>query len=125
MDNLPAIYNFDTHYRGDAFKSLDFRFSTSGVPINLVGCVATMQIRVSGQNKRAKVIYEFSSEATDLEKKLLLTDDGIITFPLIKEFIIPANQYIYDLEIKDVNDVARTFMAGTFNVEQDITVVEL
>lgn len=120
--NLPTPYDFDTHYRGDGFKPLQFKFTLDGNIVDFTGSEATMQVRIQGSNKRAKIVYEFSSIATDPDKLLTLSAGGILTFPLIKSFDIPANNYIYDLEIKDTNGVFRTFMAGTFNVEQDITV---
>lgn len=122
MDNLPVKYDFMTHYRGDGLQPFQFRFMQDDEPIDLSSSTAIMQMRMPNLNRRGKIIWEFDSQSTDPKKKLTLTSDGLLIFPTFNDWDIPANSYIYDLQITDGNGFVRTFIQGEWKVNQDITV---
>lgn len=122
MTNLPVKYDFMTHYRGDGLRPFQFRFIQDGEPIDLSLSSAIMQMRQPTLNRRGKVMWEFDSASTDPNKKLTLTADGLLIFPEMNDWEIPANSYMYDLQITDGNGFVKTFIQGEWKVNQDITV---
>lgn len=119
--NAPIIYDFDAHYRGDGLNPMRLLFKQDGEAIDFSFSTAVMQLRVPEYAKRGRVVWEFSTSATDPDKLLVLTNDGYVYFPPMNTWNIPSNQYLQDLQITDGNGVAKTFIKGIWSVNQDIT----
>lgn len=122
MVNNPTKYDFIPHYRGDTLPSIHLKFTANGDLVDFTLCSALMQLRAPSFNKRGVIAWEFDSSSTDLEKKLILTSDGLVIIPTIKEWQIPANTYDYDLQITDKNGFVKTFINGVWAVNQDVSI---
>lgn len=118
----PVNYDFSPHYKGDGLNSILLKFELEdGTPIDLSGSTALMQLRTPSFTSRGSIAWEFSTEAIDPNKLLLLGSDGIVTFPEIDVWDLKANEYDYDLQITDTFGFVKTFIKGTWAVNQDIT----
>jgi len=120
--NLPVTYNFEPHYKDDGLAGFILKLTyPSGEVVDLTGCSALMQLRIPEYRKDGKVIWEFSSEAEDPLKLLVLNSSGEIQFPRIESWDIPKDNYQYDLQVTDSLGFVRTFMKGIFPVNQDVS----
>lgn len=119
---LPITYNFEPHYKGDGLAPLRLYFTDGdNEPIDLSFSTALMQLRVPSYSKPGKVVWEFSSEATDADKLLILTYDGYVYFPEMDIWDLISNEYVYDLQITDGNGFVKTFTKGILPVNQDVS----
>lgn len=116
----PGEYNFIDHTAGDTFLGIPFaiydKSSGTNVPVSLIGAVIKMQIKL---NPKDDIVY-----------KELSTDNSLITIVdavggriNIESFNIdfPAGKYFYDIQITFSSGKIRTYIAGTWNILQDIT----
>lgn len=116
--NQPVKYDFLTHYQQDGLRPFTvlMKYAT-GTAIDLSEAIVRMQLRAG---YASKLVYEFASDGEG-DSLLTLTADGIIQFPEIKSWEIPSSTYDYDLEITDGDGFVRTYLRGTWAVNQDIT----
>jgi len=113
------IHNLGIYEKGDTFPTRIFRLNTGSVsapiPIDITGATIRMHWRTS---PKAEV---FNKEIS-IGSGITVLDPSIGRFQ-IDAFIIqlPANTYYYDIEFTSSTGVVRTYMKGTFIVNQDIT----
>jgi hypothetical protein len=116
--NQPVKYDFLTHYRQDGLKPFTVVLKyASGTPINLSEAIVRMQLRAGYAGKLA---YEFASDGEG-DSLLTLAADGVIQFPEILSWNIQPSTYDYDLEVTASDGFVRTYLRGTWAVNQDIT----
>lgn len=112
-----ATYNFPPVRQNDGLNSFSITLTyADGNPVTTSGAVL-MQLR----NTVNKVVYEFSSTATDPQKQITIISPGVFRFPTIPSWKIPAGVYSYDLQIIDISGFVKTYMAGTWTVISDIS----
>lgn len=119
--NEPLPFDFPTHYGDDGLYSwtMELTYEATGDPIDLTDAVVRMQLRTRYTGKLA---WEFSSDGEGNSLiEIIDPANGVIEFPEIKSWDIPASTYDYDLEIKDDTGFYKTYLRGTWAVRQDIT----
>lgn len=108
-------YNIAAHRRGDTWGGLAMTVTVNGSVVDLTGCSIRMQCR----KKYTPIkVYELSTASGDIE----LTDptNGIFTIlPKIVNF--DASAYNYDIQFTFPSGLVRTYVAGTWTINQDIT----
>jgi hypothetical protein len=115
--NYPATYNFPTAYKGDGLIPFTLTLQyDADTPVDLTGSTASMQLR----SFDGSVAWEFSSEGQD-DHQLTIIPNGVIQFPSINSWDIISGKYDYDLQITDASGFVRTYLRGTWLVNQDIT----
>jgi hypothetical protein len=104
-----AIYNFKDHIKGDTWKNPpSFQIIKNGTPINLTG--ATIVFRL--------IDGSLTLTSTD---GITITDPTLGKFAFNKRIInIPARVYFYDIQITLSNGDITTYLAGTWEIKQDI-----
>lgn len=113
----PAIYSFPDSYRCDGLQPFLIKLKyKSGTPVDLAGAEVRMQLR----NSLTVLVWEFSS-LDEGDKKLTVLPDGAIQFPRILSWEIQATKYYYDLQVTGNDGYVRTYLSGTWKVNQDIT----
>jgi hypothetical protein len=116
--NNPVEYNFPDHYLGDGVTDIRITFKyRTGTFLDLVGCKIKMQLREFGK----KLYYEFSTEAENPENKLIIRPNGTVEFPKLNAFGTRQTICEYDLQVTDQIGFVRTFIKGTWKINQDIT----
>ena len=96
--------------RGDTFNEIPMVFKLNGVIYNLTGCEFKMQLR--------------KTAGGDIAKNVTLTITNAVggMFKINKQtFDIEAFDYLYDLQIKYLNNDILTLYSGIFTVTNDIT----
>jgi hypothetical protein len=107
-------YNFPDHYKGDTFEGKVFSILINGTPANLNGASIKMDLRKN------------SKETTPLTLRLV-TGSGITilgngSFQIDPQVIdIPAEEYVYDIQITFLSGDVKTWVGGTWKILQDIT----
>jgi hypothetical protein len=108
-----ATSNIDTKF-GTTYDGAEFVITVNGSPLNLVGALATMQLRYKYDTA---VIKEFSLGSgltlTDPANGKLVFDNQIIT--------IPPGDYKYDILIDLANGTRKIYPSGNFYVRPVIT----
>lgn len=113
----PVTYNFPDSYRRDGLQPFKIKLRyKSGNPVALENAHVRMQLRNSLQN----LAWEFSS-TEEGDRKITILPDGEIQFPRIVSWEIPATKYYYDLQVTDYDGYVRTYMSGSWKINQDIT----
>jgi len=115
--NNPANYDLPDHYAGDGLRSFKISLQyASGNPVNLEGAVVRMQLKTILN----VLSYEFSSEMEG-ENKLTILEGGQVEFPAILTWDITSTKYYYDLRVTDAAGSKKTYLKGTWRVNQSIT----
>ena len=110
-----AIYNFNPHVKGDTFKAITFTVTVNDDPLDLTGASIRMQLRLSPLHP---VAYELSTAGGNIE----ITDALDGKFQIKKHVIdFPAAVYHYDIEITLANGDVKTYVAGKWQITQDVT----
>jgi hypothetical protein len=112
-DLRPAQYNVQI-WRNDSWSQI-FTIIADSVPVNLTGCTITIQVRKTA-----------SASTIDLT---LSTSDSSITIggvsnnqiTLNKKVTIAAGSYLYDMNVSFPSGVVKTYVWGSFFVQEDIT----
>ena len=113
----PAMYNFPNSYKNDGLSAFNLKLKyASGALIDLTGSSVSMQLK----NGVGVAMWEFST-TPGANTLLSILPDGIIQFPAINSWDIPASEYNYDLQVTDNTGFVRTYIKGTWKVVQDIT----
>lgn len=112
-DLRPVQYNVQI-WRNDTWSQV-FRILSNNEPVDLTGCTILIQIR-----KKAN--------ATTSEMSLSTTDNSISIggefnnqITLDKIVNIAAGSYVYDMNITFPNSHVKTYLWGSFYVQEDIT----
>lgn len=111
MSVIPAIYNFQDHYRGSTFTALPIVFN-----FDITGAEIICQMRLQ---PNSPIVHEWKT-GTNITVVNALT--GSIILNKIPEFKPSAGTYSYDLQIKFANTDSETYLKGTQKVIQDVTV---
>lgn len=110
-----AIYNFNSHVKGDTFKAITFTVTVNDDPLDLTGASIRMQLRLSPLHP---VAYELSTAGDQIE----ITDAVNGKFQIKKQIIdFPAAVYYYDIEITLADGDVKTYVAGKWQITQDVT----
>jgi hypothetical protein len=112
-DLRPAQYNVQI-WRNDTWAQV-FAILANNVAVNLTGCTITIQIRKTA-----------TASSIDLT---LSTADSTITIggassnqiTLNKKVTIAAGSYLYDMNVLFPSGEVKTYVWGTFFVQEDIT----
>lgn len=102
--------------RGDTFNGRTITLQNDDLtPVDLTGATAIMQFRAI---TNGNVIFEFK------------TADGSITIPtptsgalmmMPRLMNVPANNYLFDLQIKFQNQSVKTILSNFWNITNDIS----
>lgn len=105
-----------THKRGDTFNEVPFEMLLNGVAIDLTDALIRMQLR-----KECGGIPVLS--LTSVSDNGITITDAVNGKFKINEQIIDINPFLYqyDIEIKFLDGVVKTWVSGTFNIICDIT----
>ena len=112
-DLRPAQYNVQI-WRNDTWSQV-FQIFANTVAVNLTGSTITIQVRKTA-----------SASSIDLT---LSTADSSITIggasfnqiTLNKKVTISAGSYVYDMNVTFPSSIVKTYVWGTFFVQEDIT----
>jgi len=112
-DLRPAQYNVQI-WRNDTWSQV-FQILANNVAVNLTGCTITIQVRKTA-----------SATSIDLT---LSTADSTITIggassnqiTLNKKVTIAAGSYLYDMNVLFPSGEVKTYVWGSFFVQEDIT----
>jgi hypothetical protein len=111
---IPSNYNLPDAYRGDTYDAIQFYFTDSdGNPILLDGVTAVAQVR----NQRNGLVFQWSS----LDNSISISGNSL-TFNTVSgdRMKVQAGTHNYDLQL-NISGINDTFIAGTWNIIQDIT----
>lgn len=89
----------------------------NGDPVNLTGFTARMQVRKTAASSYAYLVLTSASGLS------IDTDDGIITIAVspASTALIPAGNYVYDLEVVDSSGYTEKLLAGKFILRGEVT----
>lgn len=106
-----------THKKGDTFDEVPFELKVNTVVVNLTGAVIKMQLRKWDNLTNAALSLTSVSSAG-----ITITDATAGKFKINSQIIdIDPYTYVYDIQITLSSGVVRTYVSGTFNIENDIT----
>lgn len=106
-----------THKKGDTFDEVPFELKVNTVAVNLTGAVIKMQLRKCDNLTTAALSLTSVSSAG-----ITITDATHGKFKINSQIIdIDAYTYVYDIQITLSSGVVKTYVSGTFNIENDIT----
>lgn len=111
MSVIPAFWKWQAHYKGSTFTPKNIKFN-----FDITGATITCQLRWA---KGSSIIYEWKT-AINITVGDLLT--GEIVLNQINEFGPLAGSYVWDLQIKYADGTGDTYLTGTQEVIQDITI---
>ena len=114
---MASDYNFPNHVKGDTFDGVLFTLTVNTVALNLTGAVINMDLRLT---KTGVSVERFTSVADEHITISATPTDGTFTF---NEQIISvdAGNYFYDIEIVFPDTTVKTYIAGRWNIIQDVT----
>lgn len=108
-------YDFDGHVKGNTFRSVGFRVSENGDPVDLTGAALLMQFKPSANAD----IYAL--QLTD-GLGMTITDPTDGKFEIDEQVIdIPAGTYLWDIRITLASGFVFTWFRGSFRVYQNIS----
>lgn len=109
-----ATYNFPKAYHGDTYKQISFAVTVNGLPQDIAGAEIRMWIVLRSAIPALKL--------STVDNTIVITDAANGAFH-IPSFIVafPPAVYTYDIEIKFAGGRVKTYMKGTFEVENDVT----
>ncbi len=110
-----AIYNFNPHVKGDTFEALTFTVSVNEEPLTLTGASIRMHLRLAP-------LHPVAHELSTAEGHIVITDAVNGEFQIKKQIIdFPAALYWYDIEVTLANGDIKTYVAGKWQITQDVT----
>jgi len=110
----PATYNLPDTVKGDTLNSITFTMLDGVTPINLTGYDIKIMFKKYPTNVASKTI-EIGSGITIVNAAAgqFRIDEFNVT--------LSVGEYFYDIQFTDPSDEIKTYIAGTFNVLQDVT----
>lgn len=112
-DLRPAQYNVQI-WRNDTWAQM-FAISANNVPVNLSGSTITIQVRKTASASS----IDLSLSTTDSSITIGGVNNNQIT--LNKKVTIAAGSYLYDMNVAFPSGEVKTYVWGTFFVQEDIT----
>ena len=107
-------YDIPPHRRGDTWDGINsISININGVPIVLSGAQVKMEFR---QSLDSPVAMTFSTATSSIQ---ILNANTIRILPRIIE--VPFAKYYYDLQVNYPSGTVKTYMAGSWEIEPDIT----
>ena len=110
MSLIPAIYNFEHHYKGSSLLPLHIKTN-----FDITGAIIICQIK---PEVNATAIHEWK---TGVNITIVDALSGEFRLNQIDVFDPEAGKYIYDLQITFADGTSETYMKGKICVIQDIT----
>ena len=112
-----VTYNFPTQVRGDSFGPINFTITVNASPLDLTGALIRADFRVQGYR-----YLRLSTNPGAEDGTITITDATAGKFSIIQQIIdIPKHEYDYDIEILLASGVRKTYIGGTWTVQEDIT----
>lgn len=109
-----GTYNLETRRKGDSFREVLFSdFAINDVPVDLTD--ATVRVKFRRGSKLGKEVRAM----TELDG--LTVTSTSVKINEFKPITFDAGIYYYDVEITLASGRIKTFVEGTFTVEQDTT----
>ncbi|CAB4121819.1 hypothetical protein UFOVP19_10 [uncultured Caudovirales phage] len=112
-DLRPAQYNVQI-WRNDTW-SQSFSITANSTPVNLTGSTIVIQIRKTATSSD----IELSASTTD--GSITITGTSFNEIQLKKKVTIAAGSYLYDMNVTFSSGEVKTYVWGTFFVQEDIT----
>ena len=110
-------YNFRTHIKGDTYLGTSFTVTVNDLPQDLTDYRIRMHLRRSA-TPTSPLVLAFDTEDGTIE----ITDAAAGEFIIKARVIdIPAYTYRHDIEFTNPDGVVRTWVSGTFPVEEEVT----
>ena len=110
MSLIPAIYNFEHHYKGSSLLPLHIKTN-----FDITGAIIICQIK---PEPNTPVIHEWK---TGINITVIDATTGEFILNQIDVFAPEPGKYIYDLQITFADGTSETYMKGKICVIQDIT----
>lgn len=95
--------------------SQTFAIFDGTTPIDLSGSTIVIQVRTSAEAPEATLTLSTTSST------ITITGDDHNQITLNKKVDIPAGNYVYDIDITFPSMDSKTYVWGTFYVQEDIT----
>ncbi len=106
-----------SHIKGDTFDEVNFEIKKDGVAVNLTGATIKMQLR-----KNANDVTPALALTSESSAGLTITGATLGKFKINQQIInIEVANYQYDIQITFADGVVKTYIAGAFNITQEIT----
>lgn len=112
-DLRPAQYNVKI-WRNDSWMQV-FALLADTTPINLTGCTVVVQVRTSADAPTSALTLSTTNGGISIGG----INNNQIT--LNKKVDIPADSYVYDMNVSFPSGEVKTYIWGTFFVQEDIT----
>jgi hypothetical protein len=112
-DLRPAQYNVQI-WRNDTWSQV-FTISANSVAVNLTGCTIIIQVRKTASS--SDVVLSLSSADTSI----VIGGVSSNQITLKKVVNIAAGSYVYDMNVTFPSGLVKTYVWGTFFVQEDIT----
>jgi hypothetical protein len=112
-DLRPAQYNIKI-WRNDSWMQT-FALLADTTPIDLTGCTIVVQVRTEASAPTAALTLS----TTDSTISIGGVDNNQITLNKIVD--IAAGSYVYDMNVHYPSGEVKTYLWGTFFVQEDIT----
>lgn len=112
-DLRPAQYNVQI-WRNDSW-SQTFAIFANDVAVNLTGSTITIQVRRTANNP----VIDLTLSTADSSITIGGASNNQIT--LNKQVTIAAGSYLYDMNVAFPSGEVKTYVWGTFFVQEDIT----
>ena len=120
MANSPGYYQMPDHYKGDGLCKFTITIKDStGVPIDITGSSAKMELSA---NFLKNPVFIFDTDGTGGGVlNIPVGTDGVIEVLQMESFDIIAANYNYDLQLTNSAGFVRTYLYGTWKINQDVT----
>lgn len=113
-DFKPAKQNVQI-WRDDTWSET-FKLTINNItPIDLTGATINIQVRTSAESPQVALSLSTTTST------ITITGDDHNEINLNKKVDIPAGNYVYDMKVTFPNTNSRTYIWGTFYVQENIT----
>ncbi len=112
-DFRPAQYNIQL-WRNDSWVQT-FAITAENVPVNLTGSTITIQVRKTANASAVDLSLSTGGNG------ITISGVGNNQIVLNKVVNIAAGNYLYDMNVTSPSGVVKTYVWGTFLVQEDIT----
>jgi hypothetical protein len=112
-DFRPAQYNIQL-WRNDSWVQT-FSITAENVPVNLTGSTITIQVRKTANASAVDLSLSTGGNG------ITISGVGNNQIVLNKVVNIAAGNYLYDMNVTFPSGVVKTYVWGTFLVQEDIT----
>jgi hypothetical protein len=112
-DLRPGQYNVQI-WKNDTWSQV-FTITSNTVAVNLTGCTISIQVRKTA----AASTIDLSLSTTDSSITIGGTSNNQITLKKIVN--IAAGNYFYDMKVTFTSGIVKTYIWGSFFVQEDIT----